>query len=131
MVFLGDSVTAGFGFFGQKENAKNITGTVNNPFPSSWNLGDNALSDCSPGDGNPDRPMQQQQLQRRALECGPVEGRTQGAQRRVLYQIAGSQDPGNAAPVENWAVTGSTPAQWDTGGPFNSQLNTIRTPMWS
>ena len=53
VVFLGDSVTAGFGFFGQKENAKNITGTVNNPFPSSWNLGDNALSDCSPGDGTP------------------------------------------------------------------------------
>ncbi|MCB9423527.1 MAG: hypothetical protein H6527_00360 [Actinobacteria bacterium] len=42
------------------------------------------------------------------------------------YQIAASQDPTKAAPVENWAVTGSTPAQWDTGGPFNFQLNSIK-----
>ena len=37
-----------------------------------------------------------------------MEGRTQAPNVAYSYQIAGSQDPGNAAPVENWAVTGST-----------------------
>ncbi|MCU0299417.1 MAG: hypothetical protein MUF33_12990, partial [Candidatus Nanopelagicales bacterium] len=53
VIFMGDSVTAGFGYFGEKENAKNITGTVNDPFPSNWYIGNNSLSDCSPGAGTP------------------------------------------------------------------------------
>lgn len=126
VVFLGDSVTAGFGFFGQKENAKNITGTVNNPFPSSWNLGDNALSDCSPGDGTPIDQCSNNNFNGEPWNAGPWKAGPKAPNVAYSYQIAGSQDPGNAAPVENWAVTGSTPAQWDTGGPFNSQLNTIK-----
>ncbi|MEZ5118383.1 MAG: hypothetical protein R2686_00580 [Candidatus Nanopelagicales bacterium] len=126
VVFLGDSVTAGFGYFGQKENAKNITGTVNDPFPSSWTLGDNALSDCSPGDGTPIDQCSNNNFNGAPWSAGPWKAGPKAPNVAYSYQIAGSQNPANAAPVENWAVTGSTPAQWDTGGPFNYQLNNIK-----
>lgn len=127
VVFLGDSVTAGFGFFGQKENAANITGTVNNPFPSSWYLGDNSLSDCSPaGTGTPIDQCSNNNVNGAPWSAGPWQAGANSPNVAYSYQIAASQDPAQAAPVENWAVTGSTPAQWDTGGPFNVQLKTLR-----
>src|SRR5690606_8428794 len=120
VIFLGDSVTAGFGYFGQKENAKNITGTVNNEFPSSWYLGDNSLSDCSPsGTSTPIDQCSNNNFNGAPWSAGPWKAGAKSPNVAYSYQIAASQDPTKAAPVENWAVTGSTPAQWDTGGPFN------------
>lgn len=127
VVFIGDSVTAGFGYFGQKENAKNISGTVNNPFPSSWYFGDNSLSDCSPaGTGTPIDQCSNNNFNGAPWSAGAWQAGPKAPNVAYSYQIAGSQDPVNAAPVENWAVTGSTPAQWDTGGPFNYQLKNIK-----
>ncbi|MBK6763023.1 MAG: hypothetical protein IPG68_06995 [Micrococcales bacterium] len=127
VVFLGDSVTAGFGYFGQKENAKNISGTVNNPFPSSWYLGDNSLSDCSPASsGTPIDQCSNNNFNGAPWSAGPWKAGANSPNVAYSYQIAASQDPANAAPVENWAVTGSTPAQWDTGGPFNFQLKSLK-----
>lgn len=127
VVFIGDSVTAGFGHFGQKENAKNVTGTVNTPFPSSWYFGDNSLSDCSPADvGTPIDQCSNNNYNGAPWSAGPWKPGPKSPDVAYSYQIAANQDPANAAPVENWAITGSTPAQWDTGGAFNSQLNSIK-----
>jgi len=127
VVFLGDSVTAGFGYFGQKENAKNVSGTVNNPFPSSWYFGDNSLSDCSPAStGTPIDQCSNNNFNGAPWSAGPWKAGANSPNVAYSYQIAASQDPAKAAPVENWAVTGSTPAQWDTGGPFNFQLKNIK-----
>ncbi len=127
VIFMGDSVTAGFGYFGQKENAKNISGTVNKEFPSSWYLGDNSLSDCSPADKTtPVDQCSNNNFNGAPWSAGPWKAGANSPNVAYSYQIAASQDPSKAAPVENWAVTGSTPAQWDSGGPFNFQLNNIK-----
>ncbi|MCU0277853.1 MAG: hypothetical protein MUE31_03065 [Candidatus Nanopelagicales bacterium] len=126
VIFMGDSVTAGFGYFGEKENAKNITGTVNDPFPSNWYIGNNSLSDCSPGAGTPIDQCSNNNYNGAPWSAGPWKAGAKAPNVAYSYQIAAKQDPANAAPVENWAITGSTPAQWDTGGPFNFQLKNIK-----
>ena len=127
VIFIGDSVTAGFGYFGQKENAKNITGTVNDEFPSSWYFGDNSLSDCSPSDtGTPIDQCSNNNFNGAPWSAGPWEAGPKAPNVAYSYQIAGSQDPSASAPVENWAVTGSTPQMWDAGGAFNYQLRSIK-----
>ena len=127
VIFIGDSVTAGFGYFGQKENAKNITGKVNEAFPSSWYFGDNSLSDCSPADtGTPIDQCSNNNYNGAPWGAGPWKAGPDAPNVAYSYQIAASQDPAAAAPVENWAITGSTPAMWDTGGAFNYQLRNIK-----
>ncbi len=127
VIFVGDSVTAGFGYFGQKENAKNVTGKVNNEFPSAWYFGDNSLSDCSPpSSGTPDDRCSNNNFNGAPWSAGPWQAGPNAPDVAYSYQIAGSQDPNAAAPVENWAVTGSTPAMWDDGGAFNFQLKNIK-----
>ncbi|MEZ5185475.1 MAG: hypothetical protein R2720_06995 [Candidatus Nanopelagicales bacterium] len=127
VIFLGDSVTAGFGYFGQKENAKNVTGTVNNPFPNSWYFGDSSLSDCSPsGVTTPIDQCSNNNYDGAPWSAGPWQAGPKAPNVAYSYQIAASQDPSTAVPVENWAITGSTPAQWDTGGAFNFQLKSIK-----
>lgn len=127
VIFIGDSVTAGFGYFGQKENAKNISGKVNNEFPSNWYFGDNSLSDCSPADhGTPIDQCSNNNFNGAPWSAGPWKDGADAPDVAYSYQIAKSQDPAKAAPVENWAITGSTPAMWDTGGAFNYQLKNIK-----
>ena len=125
VVFLGDSVTAGFGYFGQKENAPSVTGTVNQPFLSAW-TGDNSLNACSPATGTPIDQCSNNNYNGSPWKAGPWKPGANSPNVAYSYQIAASQDPSNSVPVENWAVTGSTPAQWDTGGPFNPQLKTLK-----
>ena len=127
VIFLGDSVTAGFGYFGVKENAKNISGTVNQEFPSNWYFGDNSLSDCSPEDGKtPIDQCSNNNWNGTPWSAGPWQAGPNAPKVAYSYQIAQSQDPAHAAPIENWAMTGSTPAQWDDGGPFTFQLKSIK-----
>ena len=127
VIFLGDSVTAGFGYLGQKENAKNITGSVNNAFANSWYFGDNSLSDCNPpSSGTPDDRCSNNNFNGAPWSAGPWKAGPQSPDVAYSFQIAGSQKAGQAVPVENWAVTGSTPANWDDGGAFNYQLRNIK-----
>ena len=85
VIFLGDSVTAGFGYFGQKENAKNVTGTVNNEFPEQLVLRRQQPLRLQPAEfGHARRSLQQQQLQRGALERRSVAGGSQLPERGVL-----------------------------------------------
>lgn len=126
VIFLGDSVTAGFGYFGQKENAKNISGSVNQEFANSWYFGDNSLSDCNPVDGTPIDQCSNNNWNGTPWSAGPWQPGPNAPNVAYSYQIAGAQDPNAAAPIENWAMTGSTPEQWDKGGPFAFQLQSIK-----
>ncbi|MEI2786644.1 MAG: hypothetical protein V9E82_13230 [Candidatus Nanopelagicales bacterium] len=126
VIFLGDSVTAGFGYLGKQENAANVAGSVNSSFANAWYFGDNSLSDCNPVAPVPDDRCSNNNVAGAPWTAGPWQSGSSSPSVAYSYQIAGSQNPQAAAPVENWAVTGSTPAQWDTGGPFNSQLTSIQ-----
>lgn len=126
VIFLGDSVTAGFGYLGAKEDAKNISGSVNNSFANSWYFGDNSLSDCNPPDGQtPTNQCSNNNYNGAPWSAGPWQAGPNAPDVAYSYQIAASQDPQSAVPIENWAMTGSTPAQWDKGGAFSFQLDKI------
>jgi hypothetical protein len=127
VIFLGDSVTAGFGYFGTKEDAKNISGSVNNKFANSWYFGDNSLSDCNPPDGpTPTNQCSNNNYNGAPWSAGPWQAGPDAPNVAYSYQIAASQNPAAAAPIENWAITGSTPEQWDAGGAFSFELNSIK-----
>ncbi len=130
VVFIGDSVTAGFGYFGSQENAYEISGTVvNQAFPNAWNAGDNALSACSPAT-YPEPKLNQcsnNNLNGAPWDAEPWQNRPMSPYVAYSYKIAGAQNPATAASIVNWAVTGSTPADWDpNGGAFVTQLNSIK-----
>ena len=50
VTFIGDSVTAGFGYCGCLRERSNVSCGVNQPFANAWYFGDNSLSDCAPPD---------------------------------------------------------------------------------
>lgn len=126
VVFIGDSVTAGFGYLGSSENAPNVSGAVNSSFANAWYFGDNSLSDCSPIDGTPDDRCSNNNVSGAPWNAGAWQPGPKAPTVSYSYQIAAKQNPAGAASVQNWAITGSTPAQWDTGGAFNPQLQTIK-----
>lgn len=141
VIFLGDSVTAGFGFFGAQENQ--ISGAVvNNEFADNWVTGSSSLDKCDPP-ATPDDRCSNNNVNGEPWNAGPWTPGPGSPTVSYSYQIAAQQDPSAAATIENWAVTGSTPAQWDstTGGVFGSQLTQIqnqqvvmtlgRTPCWT
>ena len=126
VVFLGDSVTAGFGYLGSSENAPNVSGPVNSSFANAWYFGDNSLSDCSPISGTPDDRCSNNNVAGAPWNAGAWQPGPKAPMVSYSYQIAANQNPVNAAAVQNWAITGSTPAQWDNGGAFNPQLQKIK-----
>lgn len=129
VTFIGDSVTAGFGFCGYSENVKNTTGCrTNQEMANSWNLGDNSLSDCAPKD---------EQLASDACSNNNFDGKPWHQEPwkagpdspNVAYpfQIAARQTGPEKAEVTDWAMTGSTPADWDPdGGAFGSLLGKLK-----
>jgi hypothetical protein len=130
VTFIGDSVTAGFGFCGYSENAKNTTGCkANQEMSNSWNLGDNSLSDCAPkdeqlaSDACSNNNYDGKPWHHDAWEAGP------GAPDVAYpFQIAARQKGDEKAEVSDWAMTGSTPADWDSdgGGAFGSLLGKLK-----
>lgn len=126
VIFIGDSVTAGFGYLGQKESAPNVSGPVNSEYANSWKLGDNSLDDCNPPALVPDDRCSNNNYNGAPWSAGPWAPGPNAPTVSYSYQIAAQQDPTRAAPIENWAVTGSTPENWDAGGPFNFQLKNIK-----
>ncbi|HVX21446.1 MAG TPA: hypothetical protein VHB02_08860 [Acidimicrobiales bacterium] len=126
--FLGDSYTAGFGFCGY-ENPGNtdLACGPNQQTADDWKFGNNSLDYCDPptpvndqcsNDNDNGAPWTAG-----AWTPGPAEPST-----AYPYVIAGQQAPTDSAYVEDWAMTGSTPANWDpmTGGAFGNQLAQIK-----
>ena len=125
VIFLGDSVTAGFGFFGAQENQ--ISGaTVNTEFADNWVTGSSSLDKCDPP-ATPDDRCSNNNFGGQPWNAGPWTPGPNSPNVSYSFQIAEQQNPSAAATIENWAVTGSTPAQWDatSGGVFGTQLSQI------
>lgn len=128
--FIGDSVTAGFGFCGTEggSNSAHITCRVNGEFANSWYFGDNSLSDCTPLSPPmaPNDRCSNNNDRGNPWNAGPW--KPGPAAPTVAYPFVIARDQSSRAPaqVTDWAVTGSTPADWDTGGSFHPQLTRIK-----
>jgi len=131
VVFLGDSVTAGFGYCGTEggANSGNISCSPNQSFSNNWILGTNSLKACQPAkapaplndrcSNNNDKGA--------PWNAQPWKAGSGAPSVAYSYQLAKMQNPQGAASIVNWAMTGSTPAQWDpvTGGVFGTRLARI------
>lgn len=125
--FIGDSVTAGFGYCGSEggTHSSDIACVPNQPFANAW-TGQNSLKACAP-----------------SSDVTPVNDRCSNNNDRGAPWNAGAWFPDPNAPsvaypyviakqqhgalVYDWAMTGSTPADWDpAGGAFGRQLGTIK-----
>lgn len=128
VTFIGDSVTAGFGYCGIAENAPHVKCRPNVKMANSWHFGNNSLDDCKP----PRRPAPPNDACSNDNDNGhpwdaPPWAQGPGAPRVAYpYQIAASQSATGPARVADWAVSGSTPANWDpAGGLYARQLGEL------
>ena len=127
VTFIGDSVTAGFGYCGT-ENAKNISCKVNGEMADRWYFGDNSLSDCAPKDppALPNDACSNNNYNGKPWTQGAWQPGPDAPNVAYPYQLAAGQPQKNAAEVSDWAVTGSTPANWDPkSGDFGDQLDRL------
>ncbi|MGO9055080.1 MAG: hypothetical protein ACLQID_24455 [Streptosporangiaceae bacterium] len=128
VTFIGDSVTAGFGYCGVVENASGVSCTVNQPMANSWYLGDNSLFSCAPPstpDGLNDA-CSNNNNDGKPWNSPPWSSGPGAPLVAYPYQIAASQSPAGAASVTDWAVSGSTPANWDpAGGEYGPELKKL------
>jgi hypothetical protein len=130
VTFIGDSVTAGFGYCGT-ENAKNVTCGPNGEMADRWTIGKNSLDDCAPKDPPeiPNDACSNNNFNGKPWSAPNGGAWTPGPNAPRIaypYQLAAAQPAGNAAEVRDWAVTGGTPDNWDPqGGAFGSQIDKI------
>jgi hypothetical protein len=128
VTFIGDSVTAGFGYCGT-ENAKNVTCKTNEEFADSWYFGNNSLSDCAPP--NPPTALNDacsnNNVNGFPWQAAPWKAGPNAPRIAYPFQLAAAQSSVNPASVMDWAMTGSTPANWDPQGgvygPLLAHLN--------
>jgi len=128
VTFIGDSVTAGFGYCGTAENAKNISCKANQEINDRWYFGDNSLDDCAPPDPpkKPTNACSNNNFNGQPWRQDPWTAGPNAPKIAYPFQIAASQGKGGAA-VSDWAVTGSTPADWDpNGGDFGFLLDRLK-----
>jgi hypothetical protein len=126
--FVGDSVTAGFGYCGTEggRDSADLTCRTNEPFANSW-TGENSLSACKPPETVNDRCSDNNYLGT-PWNAGPWVADPNAPSVAYSYVIAREQKGADPALIYNWAMTGSTPADWDpmTGGRFGNQLKQIK-----
>jgi hypothetical protein len=119
VTFLGDSVTAGFGYCGS-EGPSHDGCRVNREMGDSWYLPENSLGKCKPSESkghlsdacsndNFDNGEPWEQPPWTTGEKAPLVA--------YPYQLAAGQSAEDPAAVADWAVTGATPANWDPTEP--------------
>jgi len=119
VTFIGDSVTAGFGFCGYSENAANVKCPPNQEMADRWAIGDNSLNDCKPpAKGAPTDACSNNNMNGKPWEQGPWEAGQGVPDIAYPFQLAAKQTGPEKAEVSDWALTGSIPADWDSSGPF-------------
>lgn len=130
VTFIGDSVTAGFGFCGIAENPSVASCGVNDEMSDAWVAGTAPLRDCAP----PSPPAMLTDACSNDNDNGapwlaPAWTNSPGVPRIAYpFQIAAGQSPAGAATVRDWAVSGATPANWDpdTGGAYGGELRRLK-----
>ena len=125
--FIGDSVTAGFGYCGTEggSNSSGITCSPNHPFADAWTFGDNSLKKCTPPEPPNDRCSNNNDKGKPWTAPAWTPGPTAPTV-AYSYVIAREQAGTAKASIYNWAVTGSTPAEWDTNGILHAHLRAIQ-----
>jgi hypothetical protein len=125
VTFIGDSVTAGFGYCGASENATNISCRPNQEFADAWYIGDNSLHDCKPP-AVPNDACSNDNYNGKPWLVPPWSPGPRSPRVAYPYQLAASQSDRSYAAVSDWAMTGATPADWDPdGGHFGPELRKI------
>jgi hypothetical protein len=128
VTFIGDSVTAGFGYCGPAETAAGVQCRPNQEMANSWVVGKNSLKDCAPPDPplNPTDACSNDNDKGAPWNAPPWSPGPDAPDVAYPYQIAASQSPDGGAAVSDWAVTGATPADWDPdGGIYGPQLKKL------
>jgi hypothetical protein len=129
VTFIGDSVTAGFGYCGIAENAAHVSCVPNEKMANSWYFGNNSLDDCAPPAAPtlPNDACSNDNDKGEPWNAGTWHAGSGSPVVAYPYQIAKSQSGSSRANVSDWAITGSTPADWDPkGGAYGPQLEKIK-----
>ena len=133
--FLGDSVTAGFGYCGSEVPGQTFHSNcnVNELFSNAWTpLGGTwPVTYCKPPEIPDDRCSNNNLKQGKPWEAGAWAAGANAPTIAYSYVTARRQDPNASAAVRNWAITGSEPVHWDPASPpvsgiFSSQLKQIK-----
>jgi hypothetical protein len=128
MTFIGDSVTAGFGYCGT-ENKKIANCAPNDEMGDNWVIGSTTLKACAP----PDDEVPHNGCSNDNVDGGkpwnaePWKAGPNAPDIAYPFQIAKRQSGPDKAEISDWAVTGSTPKNWDPqGGEFGSHLDRLK-----
>ena len=125
MTFVGDSVTAGFGYCGVSENADDVDCKPNQPMADSWFHQDTSLNDCKPP-AVPNDACSNDNYNGKPWLVPPWSPGPKSPDVAYPYQVAASQSARSYAAVSDWAMTGATPADWDPAdGRFGPELRKI------
>ncbi|HJZ37652.1 MAG TPA: hypothetical protein VJ204_15390 [Solirubrobacterales bacterium] len=131
VTFIGDSVTAGFGYCGYVEHKKDTTKCkTNQEMDNSWGVtGENGLGDCAPkdealaSDACSNNNYKGKPWLHAAWEAGDNAPNV-----AYPFQIAARQKGDEKAEVSDWAMTGSTPDNWDPveSGAFSGVVGKLK-----
>lgn len=131
VTFIGDSVTAGFGYCGA-ENKWDLTCKVNGEMKNRW-LSTDSIRACKPPEV-PTDACSNDNFDGKPWAQPPWTPGPHAPDVAYPYQLAAGQSQVEPASVSDWAVTGSTPIQWDpqagpqkdpTAGMFKRQLGEL------
>ncbi|HEY2054463.1 MAG TPA: hypothetical protein VGH14_11065 [Solirubrobacterales bacterium] len=130
VTFIGDSVTAGFGFCGTEDPAK-VECQPNEEMKDSWDdpFDGTNLKKCAPP--SPPAPLpdtcSNDNFYGKPWEAGPWKPGPNAPQIAYPFQLAAQQSPVAPASVSDWAVSGATPANWDPkGGEYGALLGRLK-----
>jgi hypothetical protein len=129
VTFLGDSVTAGFGYCGTEQL---VTCPPNQEMADSWDdpLRHTNLRKCAPP-GSPNAPTDACSNDNfdngKPWQAPPWSAGPNAPTIAYPFQLAATQSTANPAVVSDWAVTGSTPSEWDPqGGRYGNLLGGLK-----
>lgn len=140
VIFLGDSVTAGFGFCGTEFGSliPFLSCDTNEELADSWSPFRVSLASCLPPAGANDR-CSNNSAHGMPWDAGywtPGTDQSPSPEVAFPYVIAAAQDTNDMVSIQNWAMTGATPRDWDPvgagldsdgdSGRFGQQLSSIR-----
>jgi len=111
--FIGDSVTAGFGYCGSEVPGHLKNCNINTPFEDKWGAAPWGLNECAPPAIPNDRCSNNNFSNGNPWDQGPWRPGPKAPTISYSYVIAANQTQGNSARVHNWAMTGSEPRHWD------------------